>query len=193
MDVSSFSPGLHTLLVTATSQDGEADTADTITFTVSPPPPSNQTRQAHWTPLSRLPSLQVSAARPAQVPDALQSVASQEALSPCPPCAPSLDLTPRSAFLVSGSRAFPGLLLSPAPFLSLAFAGNASEVVLSAVDYPPGEYNLTLTVRDANGQTAAITLPSLRLTGAFAFLQCVGCSHDHLDATSLSQSQVHSL
>ena len=42
---------------------------------------------------------------------------------------------------------------------------DLSEVVLSVVDYPPGEYDFTVTVTDVFEQTATVSLRSLRLTG----------------------------
>ncbi len=36
---------------------------------------------------------------------------------------------------------------------------------MSVVDYPPGEYDLTITAQDAEGQTVDVSLTSLQLTG----------------------------
>ena len=38
--------------------------------------------------------------------------------------------------------------------LSLFWIGNASDIVIGVRDFPLGDYNLTVTVRDENGQTA---------------------------------------
>ena len=43
--------------------------------------------------------------------------------------------------------------------------GDADEVVLNVEDYPPGEYNLTIAVQDAEGQSLNVSIPSLQLTG----------------------------
>ena len=44
-------------------------------------------------------------------------------------------------------------------------AGNASEVILSGVDYPPGEYDLTIRLQDSNGQSAEILFEFVQLPG----------------------------
>lgn len=44
-------------------------------------------------------------------------------------------------------------------------AGNVSEIKIDVQDFPPGDYNLTVTVRDESGQTSTEELESLLLTG----------------------------
>ena len=44
-------------------------------------------------------------------------------------------------------------------------SGNASDVVVDIEDFPPGEYNLTVRVRDENGQTGITEVESLPLSG----------------------------
>ena len=44
-------------------------------------------------------------------------------------------------------------------------SGNASDVVVDIEDFPPGEYNLTVRVRDESGQTGIAEVESLPLSG----------------------------
>ena len=44
-------------------------------------------------------------------------------------------------------------------------SGDASDVVLDVEDYPPGDYNLTVTVGDVNGVTTSEVVESLSITG----------------------------
>ena len=50
-------------------------------------------------------------------------------------------------------------------FIYIISTGNASDIVIGVGDYPPGNYNLTVTVRDENGQTATTVVESFSLSG----------------------------
>ena len=44
-------------------------------------------------------------------------------------------------------------------------SGNSTDIELSISDFPPGDYNLTVSVQDNIGQTTSETLEGLSLTG----------------------------
>ena len=45
------------------------------------------------------------------------------------------------------------------------FSGNASNILVNVEDFRPGVYNLTVRVRDENGQIGVAEVKSLSLSG----------------------------
>ena len=52
-------------------------------------------------------------------------------------------------------------------FIYIISTGNASNIVIGVGDYPPGNYNLTVTVQDENGQTVTTVVESFSLSGQY--------------------------
>ena len=166
IDLSAFSPGPHSLSVTATSDDGEDDSADTIFFTVPEPLGNFLFNNTIFLPTDRL----------TDCADVRCSSAAEVGVVTIT-CEASNPLSFPSECVLSGTDTtitFPcEFFIEPVESLSLLHslplhAGNASDIVLDVGDYPPGEYNLTVRVQDENGQTTSTEVESISLTGLFA-------------------------
>ena len=59
------------------------------------------------------------------------------------------------------------MLYSCVHIIYIYIAGNASGIVLTVFDFPPGDYILTTKVRDVDGNTGVVTTP-INLSGVFS-------------------------
>ena len=70
------------------------------------------------------------------------------------------------------------------------FAGNVSSFSISAQDYLPGPYNITVDAVDIYGQSANVTVP-LFLSGITEYWQCVVLTKIVIDHPLYNTEQYH--